>query len=64
MELHSDRDCLAFALFDLWMTRELEQLVVRWSSWAAPCASQPKTSRKARERRSDRCDDAEFTSES
>jgi hypothetical protein len=37
MQFESERACLAYASFDLWMSQQLEQLVNRWIAYAAPC---------------------------
>ncbi len=36
MSLKSEQDCLAYAVFDLWMSRQLEKLVNQWIELAAP----------------------------
>jgi hypothetical protein len=55
MQFESERACLAYASFDLWMSRQLEQLVNRWIAYAAPCdqreASAWRHDRRASEQR-------------
>jgi hypothetical protein len=46
MKLESERAALAYASFDLWMSRQLEELVLRWISLAAPRDARNSTGRR------------------